>query len=133
MKCKQSLRAPNSQERDQTKSNLEIQQQFWKSHMLVLHSKFTLEQLRRVDGNVNERTILMDKYRNKALTEVAEYSKTLPPIEQQVIMQAAPQLESFLTTPTSRVLLGFSHHQSSIPRLFDTQGMGRWSPCANIH
>jgi hypothetical protein len=114
------------QDREQTKSNLEIQQQFWKSCMLVLHSKFTLEQLQRVDGNVNERTILMDKYCNKVLAEVAKCSKTPPPISQQVIMQAEPQLKSFLTTPTSRVLLVFSHHQSSIPHFFDTLALKAW-------
>jgi hypothetical protein len=66
----------------------------------------------------------MDKYCNKVLS--AKRSKTLPPISQQVIMQAEPQLKSFLTTPTRIVLLVFSHHQSSIPHFFDSLALKAW-------
>jgi hypothetical protein len=110
----------------ETNSNLD-QLQFWKSRMLVLLSKFTLEQLRRVDGNVNERTSCMDKYCHRVLEEVEKHSKTLLPIEQQVLTQEESQLEIFLTTPTSRVLLVFAHHQSSIPHCFDTLALKAWA------
>jgi hypothetical protein len=113
------------QEQDQTKANLEIQQQFWKSRILILHSKFTLEQLQRVDENVNERTILIDKYYHEVLIEVDKHSKTLSLIKQQVIMQAEPKLECFLAKPTRRVLLIFSH-QSSVPYFFDTLSLKAW-------
>lgn len=49
---------------NEVKDNLETHRQYWASRSLILHSKFTLEQLRQIDGMVDIRTKNMDNYCN---------------------------------------------------------------------
>lgn len=52
---------------EEVNANLETQRQYWASHSLVLLSKFTLDQMRQIDGMVNIRTKRMDDYCNNFL------------------------------------------------------------------
>ncbi len=102
---------------DQIKSNLTIQQQYWKSRLLVLHSKFTLDQLRKIDGNVNKRTILMNGYHEKIIKDIQNRIVTVSIPEKKIISQVEPHLRQLVASATSKVLAIFSHR--FIPSLFD--------------
>lgn len=56
---------------EEATANLATQKQYWKSRLLVLHSKFSLEQLRQVNGMVDVRTKRVDDYCSKVMSQIS--------------------------------------------------------------
>lgn len=113
-------------ERDQAAANLATQQQYWRSCMLVLRAKLSLQQLRRLDGNVVKRTKQMDAYCAREIARLTDQCNALPPISHVVPQKDLPCLEGFFSTPTCQVLVVYSPYPSLIPGLFDSLALRAW-------
>lgn len=53
---------------EEASNNFTTQRQYWKSRLLVLHSKFSLGQLRQIDGMVNVRSKAIDSYCSRVIS-----------------------------------------------------------------
>lgn len=60
----------------EAKENLKTLQRYWRSRMLIQHSKFSLQQLRQIDGMVTIRTQKIDKY----CLETIKVAAGIPPL-----------------------------------------------------
>lgn len=82
---------------DQIKVNMENQKIYWQSRVLVLRSKFSLEQRRLLDGNINIYTSMIDSYCSNLISNLKTSSNSVRPVNSDLL--------SFLSSSDKRVLL----------------------------